>query len=839
MDFGDLFDRSPNPYMVVDRNLRYVAMNQAYEAAVGHGRDALLGVGLFEAFPGDGSELGNANVALLRQSLQRVLRTGRRDVLSLIRYAIPRPGPDGIVMEDRYWSATHTPLFDARGEVAWVLQHTTDVTGMRRLKQALAEATGASSEQIEQGMFERAREVQEHNRTLELRLTDLETLFAQAPGFMAYLSGPEHRFAQVNRAYEELVGSGRPLIGLPLEEALPEAVAQGFLDLLNKVYVEGKAHVGRGVRIYLQREAGQEPEEVVVDFVYQPVRDARGRVKGIFVQGNDTTTQAAAQEELARFHANLSELVDERTEALRVAEEERRQAQAALHQAQKLEAIGKLTGGVAHDFNNLLQVVGANLELIESHGLPDAARERMASARAAVQRGARLVSQLMAFARQDAPSRTSFNPAQVVRRLADMIERVLGEGHEVVLELALDDCEVHIEANLQQFETTLLNMVINARDAMPEGGRVRVECQQVKPSGDASQGSGELRLVVSDTGVGMTPEVKARIFDPFFTTKPPGRGTGLGLAAVYGFVQQSGGRIGVESEPGKGTVFTLHLPVSSTGTSPMPAVTPAAPLPRGRQETVLLVEDEDGVRKAGAEILEALGYRVVQATHAAMALTLLESGLRPALLFTDVVMPGPLHSFELVEAVRARWPGIAVLMTSGYAEGLMSRNRGPRPDVLLLDKPYGSAELARLVRAAIDGHGAPASLHVLLVDDDPDDRLLTGELLTSCGLTVSTARNAEEAMACLASTPCDVLMTDVELPGCDGIELAARARAQRPDLPVVFVSGHQEDVIQARGGQGTVLSKPFSRSRLLAALALVQQHDASAGDAGESQRFRE
>ncbi len=829
MDYLDIFERSPNPYMILDRGLRYVAVNRAYESVVGRTRDVLLGVGLFEAFPGDGTRLGETNVALLRQSIERVFATGERDVLSLIRYAIERPDEAGPVMEDRYWSATHTPLFDSAGRVAHVLQHTTDVTHLQRLNQALARATGASQEQIEFGMFERARKVQEHNRALEHRISDLETLFAQAPGFMAYLSGPEHRFTLANRAYETLVGRDRDLIGRVLEEALPETAEQGFLALLDEVYRSGRPYVGQAVPLLLQREPDAEPEELVVDFVYQPVKDAGGQVVGIFVQGNDMTAQVAAQAEVELFHNNLAELVEQRTQALKVSEEERLAAQAALHQSQKLEAIGQLTGGVAHDFNNLLQVIGANLELLEGQVQDSVASQRLASARNAVQRGAQLVSQLMAFARRDPLNVAVFDPALTLSTLADMLERTLGEGREIALELDLD-CETRIRTNPQQFETAILNIVINARHAMPHGGKVRIECRCVDGA-EAGRGGEHVRITIADTGTGMAPEVVEHIFEPFFTTKPQGEGTGLGLAAVYGFIQQSGGEIRVDSVPGEGSRFTLYLP--TTDAPGEPVVDPADSTPRGRNEVVLLVEDDEGVRRTGVDMLFDLGYDVVQASHAAMGRALLDEGLRPALLFSDVVMPGPMHSFDLVAHVQARLPGTAVLMTSGYAEATLSRSGAARPDVPMLAKPYTRADLGRHVRAAIDGHRLPPSLRVLLVEDNDDDRLLTSELLEACGMDVAHAGSANEALQKLAASPRDVLLTDVELPGCDGIELAREACLRQPGLCVVFVTGHDEEAVRERGGVGAILSKPFSRAQLTSAIALATQAlDTSPAPAG-------
>ena len=392
LDWQQIFARSSNPYMVLDRELRFVDMNDAYLDVVARTRGELVGVRLFDAFPGDGSADGNEAVSRLRRSLRRALDDGETDVLELIRYAIPVETAGGTVIEDRYWTATHTPLRDADGEVTHVLQNTMDVTELQFLKQELESARAPSRltrEKMEGSVFGRARRMHDTNVELERQRTELLKLFDQAPGFMAYLHGPDHVYTLFNREYQRLVGP-RLFVGRRVSDVVPEVAAQGYLQLLDRVYATGEPFVGRGMRLALATAPG-EFTEVVLDFVYQPVRDVDGRVTGILVQGNDITEQAAAQAELARYHAGLAELVEERTRALEASEHERRAAQSALLQAQKLEAVGQLTGGIAHDFNNLLQVISANLSLLQSApGLPPAAAERAQAASTAVRRGARL-----------------------------------------------------------------------------------------------------------------------------------------------------------------------------------------------------------------------------------------------------------------------------------------------------------------------------------------------------------------------------------------------------------------------------------------------------------------
>ncbi|KGM55861.1 hypothetical protein N800_12240 [Lysobacter daejeonensis GH1-9] len=828
MDYHQLFEQSPNPYMVVDRDLRYVDMNQAYLEVTGRSRDQLVGVPLFEAFPGDGTPLGDENVRMLRASLRKVLDTGVTDTLGLIRYAIERQTPDGPVMDDRYWSATHTPVLDASGRTTHVLQHTVDVTELQRLKEALRAATmpqeeAARLESMEGGVFQRAQRVQAANTQLEEQRTQLLKMFEQAPGFMAYLQGPEHRFTLINQAYSELVGD-RGLVGLTLVECLPEAVEQGYLRLLDEVFESGKPFVGHGMRLELQRSPERGLEQVVVDFVYQPVRDAEGRVTGIFVQGNDITAQAMAQEELARYHADLTELVEERTQALHASEAERRVAEAALLQAQKLEAVGKLTGGIAHDFNNLLQVVGANLDLARGNeNVPMPVMERLDAAGRAVRRGARLVSQLLAFARKQPLNPTVFDIGDRLERLGDLLQRTLGEGTAITLDLDIAPDVGNVEADPVQFDNSVLNLAINARDAIRGEGLVSIHCRGIDGAAVGRTGEAMVQVVVQDNGRGMAQGVLDRIFEPFFTTKQVGRGSGLGMPMVYGFMHQSGGNIRVESTEGEGTTVALYLPLTGKQASPVaPELTDAR---RGHGEMVMVVEDDEAVRAGSVRMLRALGYQVCEAADAASAKMLVDNGIVPDLLFTDVVMPGPMRSTQLAAYVRARHPRVVVLFTSGFAEEALARDGGLEPGDELLEKPYRMDVLAQRVRALLDSRDtreAGRPLRILLVDDCPDERFLTKAQLQSLGHSVDTAATPDEALARLADGNWDVLMTDVELPLYSGIELAHKVRERGIPVHVVYVSGHDVATLRERGATGAILPKPFDATQLAKALGVAE-----------------
>lgn len=290
IDFAALFGRLPSPYMILDRELRYVEANDAYCATVERPRDALIGVDLFEAFPDDG-ESGRR----LRASLQRVLDTGEPDTLPLIPYAIERPRERGGGLEMRYWSAVHIPIQDDAGVVQFVVQNTVDVTELHQLR-TLASGRGGASDPApgEKDVLLRAREAEAANRSLSRETEGLRDLFMQAPGFMAVLAGPDLVFRLANTAYQALVGD-REVLGKPLTEALPEVEAQGFVALLKGVMADGRPHIGRATPVQLQRQHDEGLEERFVDFIFQPIRGADGAVTGVFVEGSDITDRVLAE----------------------------------------------------------------------------------------------------------------------------------------------------------------------------------------------------------------------------------------------------------------------------------------------------------------------------------------------------------------------------------------------------------------------------------------------------------------------------------------------------------------------------------------------------------------
>ncbi|MDP3404223.1 MAG: HWE histidine kinase domain-containing protein [Brevundimonas sp.] len=298
IDLAAAFEASPNPYMLLTPDLRYAGMNAAYLTAVGMTRDQLVGRGIFEVFDAGPGDDAAENSRQLRRSFEKVLATGEQDHLALIHYALPVTGADGVVVhEDRYWSATHTPLRDASGTLVLILQHTTDITELENLRRERAAGPESSALDLILGgnVIHRARAVQEDNRRLELERNRLVEMFMQAPGFVAILSGPDHVFEMHNSAYGQLLGH-RDLLGKAAREALPEVVGQGFFELLDTVFATGEPFEGRNSRIELQRRPSGPPEVAWLDFIYQPVRDDDGKVVGIFVQGHEVTQTVLAGE---------------------------------------------------------------------------------------------------------------------------------------------------------------------------------------------------------------------------------------------------------------------------------------------------------------------------------------------------------------------------------------------------------------------------------------------------------------------------------------------------------------------------------------------------------------
>jgi PAS domain S-box-containing protein len=683
--------------------------------------------------------------------------------------------------EETYFSFGYTPVRDEAGQVAGMFC-------------ACAETTGRVQAE------RRARAERER----------LEQLFAQAPSFMAVLRGPEHRFELANPAYRRLVGD-RPLLGRTVAEALPDAVAQGYLGLLDTVYRTGEAFTATASKLTLQGVADGAEIELYLDFVYQPIFNDDGAVTGIFVEGVDVTDRALAEIALRRNEAELrflnadlerqvilrsnergltwlvspdllgvfhpdgyferlnpawevvlgwseSEIagrsvldlihpddVERSAEAVRtlaagkpvfrfenryrtrdgsyrwlswtavpeggrsycsgrdITEDKAReaaldQAQEALRQAQKMEAVGQLTGGVAHDFNNLLTVIKSSTDLLKRPGLAEDRRRRYVDAISdTVARAAKLTGQLLAFARRQALKPETFNVGSGVAAISEMVGTLTGARIAIVVEVPETPCYVH--ADPSQFDTALVNMAVNARDAMEGEGRLTIRVGSVEgiPPLDIRAGA-FVAVSLTDTGSGIAAGDLHRIFEPFYTTKGVGQGTGLGLSQVFGFAKQSGGEVVVESAPGRGSTFTLFLPrvsgISETAGPPEEA----EPLTEGHGTCVLVVEDNPEVGRFATQTLAELGYHTVWATSAADALRQLEKiPFRFEVVFSDIVMPG-MNGIELAKEIVRRRPDLPVVLASGYSHVLAEEGAH---GFELLHKPYSVEQLSRVLRKAV------------------------------------------------------------------------------------------------------------------------------------------
>ncbi|WP_395764391.1 PAS domain-containing protein [Stutzerimonas balearica] len=702
--FESLFRLSPNAYVLLAPDLAILDANDAYLRLTGRRREEILGQRLHEAFAVDPQQPDAVNVAELLESFDRVLERRVPDTIPVIRYSISRQTERGPVFEDRYWSATHTPLLDDDGRVSAILQHTSDITelyGMQAAR-AAAEARKQPLQQIGQAIIARARLVQDEGNLLR-------RLFAQAPGFVCFLRGPEHIFELVNAEYQRLTGH-RELIGRSVREALPEVDGQGFLELLDQAFASGEPIVRRQAPVRLRRDPQGPLEELFVDFLYQPITESSGRVSGIFVLGHDVTEQRRAEDEVRSYREHLEELVRERTAALLQSEAERQAAEAALLQAQKLEAVGKLTGGIAHDFNNMLQIIGGNLQLLRrSLGADETALRRLDSAVSGVDKGARLASQLLAFA-----SRQPLRPQRVhlEQLIGDMHELLGGAlGSSITVEVDVPGGLWPVHADVGNLQSVLLNLAANAREAMAGAGRLQIRLHNStlteKVHGEAADiAPGDyVVLSVIDEGVGMSDAVRSHAFEPFFTTKQETNASGLGLSMVYGFVKQSGGFVRLDNGEQGGTAVHVYLPraqeASGQGSEERPApavVEDAVPVECANADEaglqVLFVEDDPTLRMLTGEVMLELGHQVTLSETAEDALAQLEGGEFDVLL-TDVGLHG-MSGIELARRVRQHHPGVTVVIASGYA---VDAREEALADVRTMLKPYDIQQVRALLEA--------------------------------------------------------------------------------------------------------------------------------------------
>jgi PAS domain S-box-containing protein len=512
---------------------------------------------------------------------------------------------------------------------------------------------------------------------------------------------------------------------------------------------------------------------------------------------------------------------------------ERRAAEERLLQAQKMEGIGQLTGGVAHDFNNLLTVIIGNLEALQRHlgeNSLDSGRLRRSADNA--MRGARraesLTQRLLAFSRQQPLDPKPVDVGRLVTGMSDLLRRTLGEHIAVETVLAGGLWRAH--ADPSELEVAILNLAVNARDAMQDGGKLTIETANIHLDERYAASQIEVlpgqyvMLAVTDNGSGMPAETVAKAFEPFFTTKDVGHGTGLGLSQVYGFVKQSNGHVKIYSEVGEGTTVKIYLPrvhseVAQTEEAPI-----REPARGRRSEVILLVEDDEDVRSYSSETLRELGYHVIEAINARSAIRMLDAHPEVAVLFTDVGLPGGMNGRQLAEEARKGRPNLKVLFTTAYARNAIVHDGRLDPGVELLPKPFTQAALAEKLRDMIDARSTPA--RVLVVEDETLIQMLATEYLEEAGLKVDTAVSAAEALNKLRLIPgsADAVIIDMGLPDRKGDALVREIRSMYPLLPIVIASGQGRERLNSLFEDMksiTFLSKPYTADQLYAALRAV------------------
>jgi signal transduction histidine kinase/DNA-binding response OmpR family regulator len=543
---------------------------------------------------------------------------------------------------------------------------------------------------------------------------------------------------------------------------------------------------------------------------------------------------------LRESEQTLESKVAERTEQLLTANQrllaeaaDRERAEAALRHVQKLEGIGHLTGGVAHDFNNLLTVIVGNLEALQRHlqdASPDPARllRSTTNALCGAKRAETLTQRLLAFARQQSLDPKPVDVGRLVTGMSDLLHRTIGEQISVKTVLSGGLWRVHADPN--QLEVAILNLAVNARDAMPSGGRLTIETgnvflDQAYARTQVEFAPGQyVELAITDTGLGMSQAVISQAVEPFFTTKDVGHGTGLGLSQVYGFVKQSGGHVKIYSELGQGTTVKIYLPRFHSEDVPV-APEPVPTIPHSaRTETILMVEDDDDVRNYTRESLSELGYRVLEAPSGRAALETIRQNPDIDLLFTDVGLPGGINGRQLADEARQLKSDLKVLFMTGYARNAIVHGGRLDPGIELILKPFTYPALAGKLRDLLDA--GREAVRILVVEDEMLVQMLAVEILEEAGFKVDIAGSATEAMnklRCIQGRVAAAII-DVGLPDRKGDVLVNEIRTIYPSLPIVVASGYAAADLGDRfktHRPNAFLHKPYTAEQLREALRRV------------------
>jgi hypothetical protein len=641
----EMFARSPSfSALLQGPEHRFVLTNPAYHQLMGHRN--VIGLSFREAFP-------EAKGQGFLELLDNVFTTGEPFVGKDVKIVLART-PGG-AEDTRYVDFVYQPIKDDSGNVKSIFVEGLDITERRATEHALREL----NVNLERRVIERA---QARGRTWNL-----------SPDLLGALNS-EGFFETSNPAWRTILGWSED-----------EVASMSIFELLHPEDVE---HTRAGFELTL---VGQPAIRFVnryrcKDGSYRHISWVGIQEDGyVYCTGRDITVEREAEIELSK-------------------------AQDALRQAQKMEAIGQLTGGIAHDFNNLLTGIIGSLDLVRRRMAANNAVDiprLMDAASAAALRAAALTHRLLAFGRRQSLDTRPNDVNRIVSGIEDFLQRTMGERIELECKLSDDLWTAFTDAN--QLESALLNLAINARDAMPNGGRLTIETANVQlddaySSLHADVQPGEYVIVsVSDTGIGMPPAVLERALDPFFTTKPVGEGTGLGLSVIYGFIKQSRGHLRIYSEPGQGTTVRLYLPRALQNAVDLKPV--AHETPRGHGETILVVEDDATVRSIISDVLQDLGYSVLTAADARVAIPLLQSEKAIDLLISDVILPH-VNGEKLAEMARSSRPELKVLFVSGYSENAIVRSELIEAGMDILTKPFALDTLGAKVHAMIKGPAA-------------------------------------------------------------------------------------------------------------------------------------
>jgi PAS domain S-box-containing protein len=538
------------------------------------------------------------------------------------------------------------------------------------------------------------------NMEAELQLAEqqISTILAIAADAIISLN-EKMRITMFNEGAASIFGYAKEeIIGQSLDVLIPRRYRGSHHEHVSSFVRSPIAarRMGERQEIFALRKDGTEfPAEASI-----AKQDIGGRVVFMVVV-RDVTERKRAQAELAKANSELEQRVAERTRELEAEIRRREEAQAALIQAQRMEAFGQLTGGVAHDFNNLLTIITGNLELLGDAGNQPAARTLLKRASDAADMGAALTKRLLTFARRRRLSPQVLDLNELVLGLMEILKRSIGEPITLTTMLAGNLWKTKVDAS--EVENAILNLAINARDAMPHGGALIVETRNVARDALPFDGAGRefVILSVSDTGEGMPPEVLERAFEPFFSTKEPGRGTGLGLSTLYGFAEQSGGHATIESQLGKGTTVTLYLPrADGMPSEKSNRASETVPLSE-ENEVVLVVEDNAEVRELTLQRVEGLGYVALEAESGPAAVRILESGEHVDLVLSDIVMAGGISGYQLAQWIGEHAPDVKVVLTTGYTAEEARHDPATYGGNPILRKPYKRADLAIALHDAL------------------------------------------------------------------------------------------------------------------------------------------